>query len=1024
MTPSLSSLNTSSLLKDLSHRVHEQIYQPVCLLEIQAWRSPEPLPFAARSEGTPTDLQIGDAWGKQLFDCAWFKFRATVPALDENTVLRIDVNGELCIVDPQGVPFRGLTCVQSEFDKSLGLPGKTICRVENWMVRDGLLEVWADAGFNDLFGRIQGEGRIALAEVAECRPDIRALYFDLEVLKDLHDCLEPGDPLRAKIFNAFAAAENCLFDFSESSVASARSSLGGVLARGDNPSSVQVSAIGHAHLDLAWLWPIRETIRKGARTLATVLYHLDNYPEYVFGCSQPQLFAWIKEYYPELYAKVRAAVAAGRIELQGTFWVEPDCNIPSGEALVRQIIYGSRFFREEFGQVPDYCWQPDVFGYNGQLPQILKKSGHRFFMTQKLSWSVVNRFPYQSFHWEGIDGSKILVHMPPEETYNGPAAPRSLRKIGETYAQRNVSDHALMVFGIGDGGGGPDGEHLERLRRGRALADLPATKIQPAGDFFEEWAADADKFPTWQGELYLERHQGTLTTQALTKRNNRQCEILLREAEWLSALGEKLCGAAYPGEELDVIWREALLYQFHDILPGSSIRRVYEESNARYAELLEKLQTIIAERSQLLLGHLGENSSHLILNSLPWSRTEWTQFGTEWRRVDVPAMGYCAWNGIPSALETPAPLLAESAKLESDLLRVTFARDGTIASIFDKASGNELLSPGEGGNRFAVWTDTGDAWDFAQDIPNKNPWLYLDQTPASPTLEGTNCWTDGPRALLQQTWKFQSSTIVQTISVESGGDKVVFATDIDWQEEKAMLRVTFPLSVVSDTAHFEIPFGSLQRSTREDTLIEKAQIEVAAQQWVALSDGTRGVGLLNDCKYGFRVKGSVIDMNLLRSVPHPGGALIGKEDKSSAEPNGIYTDLGQHHFRYAILPTAGTNFEAALTAAARAFNAPLQIISNGNAQDGSETASDSIFRLDNPAIDVSAAKRSEDRQHWIIRLCNVSPAPQTAALDLALPAKSIVETDLLENPLEGSPLDPAGLDFQPFEIKTLRVTLS
>jgi alpha-mannosidase len=612
----------------------------------------------------------------------------------------------------------------------------------------------------------------------------------------------------------------------------------------------------------------------------------------------------MKNFYPPLYARIKAAVQAGRIEPLGAFWVEPDCNMPSGESLVRQI---------------------------------LRKSGHSYFMTQKLSWNVVNRFPHQSFHWEGIDGTSILTHMLPEETYNGPAAARSLAKIATTYAERAVSDHALMVFGIGDGGGGPDAEHLERLRRAPGLPGLPAVRIEPATDFFKTWSRDADRFPVWKGELYLERHQGTLTTQALTKRNNRRCEVALREVEW----------AAF----------------------------------------------------------------------LAWPRHAWLKLEDGWRHLTVPALG---WAMVPPLSTGMAQPLASERRLENEHLRVEFAEDGRICSLFDKKAQREVIAPGEFANDFVVIADQGDAWDFETDHPNKDVCGYLRQPVQRPQLVGRRASVDGPCAALEQTWRIGASEIRQAVRLMSGADELTFDTTVDWRERATMLRVRFPVAIQSDEARFEIPFGSIRRSTREDTPQRLAQLEVAALQWVVLSQDDYGVALYNDCKYGFRIKGHTIDMSLIRSVPHPGTALVGKDDPGGASDDAVYGDIGSHVFNYTVQPHAGHSTLAPITAEARRLNTPLALVPARSTQ--GKSAPEVAFTLNSPAIELAAILPSEDG--WTLRLVNIEERDVATVLSVPGPA-SWVECDLLGRPLSSDDGTHARhdnrvhLDFRPFEIKTL-----
>ena len=1012
-----------SVIDRLVERAGAAIYEMVTPLAITRWLTAEPVAFAQRESGERAELRIGEPWAGRVFDCAWMRFSAQLPegrnADGGELVARIDVNGELCVVDRAGVPVRGLTNIKSTFDPVLGGPGKTVYRVPAEAIdANGRVELWADAGLNDLFGFVKDEGRVVLAELARVREDVRQLYYDLETLRDFWLTMPAEGELEKRLAADLVGVAAAVDFADEASVTEARARLAGwwdghpaheAKAHGQDAraTALTVHAIGHAHLDLAWLWPIRETMRKGARTFASALYNLEKYPEYRFGCSQPQLFAWMKEREPALYSKIKDAVGAGRIEPQGLFWIEPDCSMPSGESFVRQVLHGAKFFRDEFGVTPDYCWQPDVFGYHGQLPQILRKSGHRFFMTQKLSWNAVNRFGHQSFHWEGIDGTRLLTHMLPEETYNGPAAARSLHKIASDYMERDVSGHALMVYGIGDGGGGPDAEHLERLRRAPKLPGLPAVRQGTVTEFFEAWSRDADKFATWKGELYLERHQGTLTTQALVKRNNRRCEVALRELEWAAYLATTRAGAAYPAEALDRLWKEVLLYQFHDILPGSSIKRVYDECNARYAVILAELEALTAGCYAALVNE-SAGGGVIVFNSLSWARREWVRWGGAWRWVEVAALGSADFQ--PASGDCGSRLEACATLLENENLRVRFAGDGRIASIWDKRAGREVLAAGAAGNDFVVIADTGDAWDFENDLSKKDVWGYLRREVVRPVLRESVARVDGPSAELRRVWTCGKSEIRQTVRLLAGSEQVEFETEVDWREKATMLRVRFPVAVSASEARFEIPSGHIRRTTREDTSAEKAQIEVAALQWVDLSQADYGVALYNDCKHGFRVKGNVIDMALLRSVPHPGAALIGKDDADAGESAGgdgkVYGDLGRHGFRYALRPHAGDADAAVLTAEARAFNTPLRVVRGDAARANAEVI------IDSPAIEVAAVKPAEDGRGWVWRLVNVTErAVETTFADKA------VECDLVENALTDQ---PDALRFGPFEIKTLR----
>ena len=745
---------TRYTLGQAQQAIFEQIYTKVAEVAITAWRTPEPASFAARTCGRKLSLKVGESWGT-LFDCAWFNFQGRVPKnlAGQPVVLLLDVNGELCVVDAKGEPLRGLTNVSSEFDRSLGSPGKRVFPLANPAKGGEHIDLWADAGCNDLFGNRREDGKIREAHIAICNEVYRGLYYDFEVLHGLAKELGPDSARGSQIYDALDRAAKTLRDFTTVEAEAARKILAPELARRNGDVAMTISAVGHAHIDLGWLWPIRETIRKGARTFATALANMDLYKDYVFGASQAQLFQWMKEGYPGLYQRIKRRVADGRFEVQGAMWVEADTNLIGSEAMVRQFLYGKKFFKAEFGVDIHNLWLPDVFGFSGALPQIMRKSGVDSVMTMKLAWSLVNKFPHHSFVWKGIDGSTVLAHMLPEANYNGPALPCALAKHEKSNRDKCVSDRSLMLFGIGDGGGGPGEEHLERLARLKNLAGLPKCNQEPAARFFETWKKDAARFPEWSGELYLERHQGTLTTQAANKRYNRKIEIALRELEWSAAMAFTLSGEAYPGERIEAIWKEVLLYQFHDILPGSSIKRVYDESKARYAILLDEVEALTKQaRSALVRGASGR----ILFNSLSWARSAWVKAGATWGRVEIPAMGFTA---VASAVKAGASKSkATLNSLENDRLRVDFAPDGTLVSVWDKEQEREVLSGA--GNALDVYVDANDAWDFDMD--------YAKRKPARMKLQSAKARVDGPFAIMEQCYVIGHSTLWQTIRLSRG----------------------------------------------------------------------------------------------------------------------------------------------------------------------------------------------------------------------------------------------------------------
>jgi alpha-mannosidase len=911
---------------------------------------------------------------------------------------------------------RGLTPKKSTYDYSLGEPAKRVLEFKDPAEGGEPVDVWADAGCNDLFGNLQGGGAVRQAAIALCDDTVRGLYYDFEVLLDFLAVLDEESPRYHQILTGLTDVTHLLYQGIPQVAERARSLLQGLLAQRGGDPSLEITAIGHAHMDLAWLWPIRETIRKGARTFSTALELMDRYPDYVTGASQAQYFLWMKERYPALYAKIKEKVAEGRIEPQGAMWVEADTNVSGGEALVRQVLEGKRFFREEFGVEIDYLWLPDVFGYSAALPQILKRSGVDYFSTQKLSWSLINTFPHQSFHWQGLDGTTVLTHMLPEETYNSPGAPRSVRRIETNYKDKGVSHHSLMVFGIGDGGGGPGAEHLERLARIKNLAGLSPVTQGRAADFFPVWAEEADRFPTWVGELYLERHEGTLTTEAQNKWYNRKMELGLRNLEWSAVAAGVLTGAAYPAEPLTTMWREVLLYQFHDILPGSSIKRVYDESLARYAAMYKDTLARTATYEAQIAAQAdteGMAAPYVVHNPLSWSRTEWVRAGEQWVRAEVPPMGYAAVDAAADQPELPA-LTATESTLENDLLRVTFNARGEIASLVDKRADRELIPEGDAANRLVVFVDPGDAWDFPMD--------YAAQAPRRLGRVAAEARIDGPKAILKQTYELGPSVITQEVVLTAGSARLDFVTHLHWREIRSMLRAQFPVDVHAEAATYEIQFGHIQRPTHRNTTWDLARDEVAAHKWVDLSQRDHGVALLNDAKYGHKIKGNVLDLNLLRSVPYPGENRMVNRDFPPGEPHLGYTDQADHTFTYALYPHAGDAVAGGVIQAAYDLNLPLHVTPT-DAHAG-EAASRSLLALDTPNVIIEAVKRAEDDGDVVLRLYEATGADAEAALTFGFPVEAAAEVNLMEEaPQPLTVTDNAvALSFGPFEIKTVKVT--
>lgn len=1001
-----------NLFKD---KVEQAIYKKISELEIKAYITAEPVPFESKTSGKYIEPKIGKTWGK-LWDCAWFNFTGTVPneGIGKNIVLLIDINGEACIFDKEGCPVQGLTNVNSEFDFSLGKPGKRVVDFLKKASGGEKIDIWADAGCNDLFGKYQDSGKIKEANIAILNIEMRGLYYDIEVLLELMNKLPESSARHQRILFALYDAFNIMKNYNEKEAISSREVLSVELNKRCGDESLNVSAIGHAHIDLAWLWPLRETIRKGARTFSTVLKNMDIYPDYVFGASQPQLYFWMKKSYPKLYEKIKERIAEGRWEAQGGMWVEADTNVTGGESLVRQLLYGKKFFKEEFNKDIRELWLPDVFGYSGALPQILKKSGIDYFMTIKLSWSEYNSFPHHTFKWEGIDGSQVLAHMPPEGTYNSSAAPRAIIDAEKNFKDNGVSENCLMLFGIGDGGGGPGEEHLERLAREKNLNGLLPVKQEPSIDFFDRIQKDSHKYKTWVGELYLEKHQGTYTTQARSKMFNRKMEFALRELEYASVLAQIFSGKNYPQEEIEVIWKEVLLYQFHDILPGSSIKRVYDESVNRYGYLLKKTleltetayKSLLTDESllkEVAYDSLSENKADnvfAIINSLSFDREEWINIKGNWCKILVPSMSeHFIQSGDFN--NNVFNLVANKLILENDLVKLTFDEDGSLKSVYDKENCREALDLKSKANVLTVYEEVlGDAWDFSP--------ICYDKPQEKFNLITSEAYTDGPKAILKQIYEYNSSRLEQRIVLTEGSRRIDFITKVDWNENGKMLRTSFPVNVYTNEVTCDIQFGSIKRPNHDNTSWDMAKFEICAHKWVDMSQYDYGIALLNDSKYGHRVKDNVLDLNLLRSTSFPGECA----------------DIGNHEFTYSLYPHSGNFVEGRVVKVAYELNSPLNSVKL-NCSELLAKKEVSFLKLSNDNIIAESFKKAEYNDDIILRLYESSGSSSKTKLEFGFSPKKIKLVSLMEESVTDTSFNSNTneLQFKPFEIHTLRITV-
>ncbi len=771
--------------------------------------------------------------------------------------------------------------------------------------------------------------------------------------------------------------------------------------------------IGHTHIDCAWKWTLRQSREKVQRSFATVLELMKRYPEYKFMSSQPLLYQFLKEEAPELYREIGERVREGRWEVEGAMWVEADCNLSSGESLVRQVLYGKQFFRDEFGVESRVLWLPDVFGYSAALPQILKKSGVDWFVTSKISWNDTNQMPYDTFLWRGIDGTEINTYFLTAQKDNGQPSVKHTTYVGKTHAQmisgtykryrhKNLNNEVLLTFGFGDGGGGPTAEHLELARRGAyGVPGSPNAKIGFAGDFLKRLEKKIENnplLPTWQGELYLEFHRGTYTTQAKNKKYNRQGEFLYQDAELLATLDHALFGTAYPQETLQEGWKLLLTNQFHDIIPGSSIREVYEQSDRDYAEAFAIGNGVRNGAMQKIAAAVEKQAGYVVFNPHSFRTAGLVKVnGKTVRTPVISPKGYT----VVKEFETGNHIKIEGKTVTTDRYHVTFDENWQIKSIYDLAEDREVLKAGCAGNELRLYADYPDSYD-AWEWQNYSRDSYRTLT----AFDQATAVEDGVRKGIQIRRSFGKSTIEQTVWFYDGEGQIDFETTVDWHERHQMLKTAFPVDIQADKATFEIQFGSIERPTHFNTSWDQAKFETCAQKYADLSDNGYGVSVLNDCKYGHDVHDGVIQISFLRAPTDP-------------DPE---ADQGTHTFAYSICPHAGTLAQSDTVKRAYYLNQPMAAIPATGAKTTVPTAFSTV-ETDRENLICETVKAAEDGKGIILRFYESANRRTKAKVKLGLPAKKVYLCDLSENVLCELPLCDGMFPytFGNFEIATFKI---
>lgn len=937
-------------------------------------KSAEPVPYEERETLKYSPLKSGRVWTETLYKCAWIHVTGTLPEGWEDQAdilyLHIDFGGEglLYAADGSTVDMLSDRTMRTKDYTPDGAKNMVPLRAE--YIADGKIDFWIEAGFNgQKHDSPQGKAVFRFAELVALNDEVCDFLYDylaVTMLKNAPD-ISGREQMEADL-------EKALSVFTEGNIPDAKEILAPYF--NGEPLDFDVYAIGHSHLDLAWLWPLRETKRKAERTFTRQLYNLENDPAYIYGASQPWQFEQIKAHNPALYEKIRQAVAEGRLEPQGGMYVEADTNISGGEALIRQFHYGMDFFKKEFGRDMRICWLPDVFGYNGNLPQIIKKSGLDYFFTIKLSWNEHNRFPHRSFNWYGIDGSRVLVHMAPAETYTSDASPAQARLSYTNYPEKEVSGQSMMVFGMGDGGGGPSDVHLELVKRERSMAQVPRVHYTTAEDYFKLLEEDEARLPEYHGELYLEKHQGTYTTQAKNKFYNRKCEIALQDLETLSVMAY-LGGLDYDADFFERTWKEILLYQFHDILPGSSIGRVYKESTERYRQMLSQCTE---KRGELLRYLSGSGSESYVYNPAPYARRE---------IIDGKLAEVGAFSTAPlcPVSDLGAGLRYDDTSMSNGLLSVIWNDAGEIVSMQD-AAGFEYA--GEYLNRLVVYDDPRshyNAWDIN--------WKYFTHRGKRLRMVNAETFTENGAVIVRrQAFRYHKSLIIQEYRLSAMDDVLRVTTEVSWQETDKMLRAESRPAVFADEVSCDIQYGTIRRSTKDETLLEQAQFEICAHKFVDVSDGAHGFSLLNDCKYGYRVKEGLISLNLLRSPVYP-------------DPN---ADRGDQSFTYAFYPHEGAEL---LPTQKRAFwlNNPLRRIRAARPF----TAPVSV--PEESGVVLALMKKAYGSDEVVLRFYESAGRETDVTPDFALPHSALYEADLQEQ--NRHLLVGDVLHFTPYEIKTV-----
>ncbi|NGO41259.1 alpha-mannosidase [Streptomyces ureilyticus] len=1005
-------------IEERVQRVHDQriktaLYAASVPFEVEAWQAPgEPVPFEEAASASYAPFAMDTPWGPP-WGTTWFRMRGQVPA--EWAGRRVEAVIDLGFIgDWPGNQAEALVHLADGTPLKAVNPLNQYVPIANPATGGEEIHYLVEAASNpdilaDNFSRPTVMGDVLTAgdkpiytfqraDLAVLDEDVFHLDLDLQVLRELMVHLEEHDPRRHEILHTLDRAMDTVdLDDVSGSAAAVREVLAPALAKPAHASAHTVSGVGHAHIDSAWLWPIRETKRKTSRTFSNVTALADEYEDFIFACSQAQQYEWVRDNYPQVWERIKKSVEKGQWAPVGGMWVEADGNLPGGEAIARQLVHGKKFFMEHFGVETKGVWLPDSFGYTAAYPQLAKLAGNDWFLTQKISWNQTNKFPHHTFWWEGIDGTRIFTHFPPVDTYNARFSGDEMARAVRNYQEKGGGTRSLAPFGWGDGGGGPTREIMERARR---LADLEGSAkvvVEHPDKFFADAREEYPDAPVWVGELYLELHRATYTSQARTKQGNRRSEHLLREAElWATTAALNAPGYSYPYEKLDRLWKTVLLHQFHDILPGSSIAWVHREAEAEYARVAQEVQALTGEA----VAALGSGETR-VFNTSPCDRAEVVRTS-----VGVPMYTEVPANGSAplGAGEPPHPVtVTEGRVLDNGLVRVEVADDGTLSSVRDLRSDREVLAAQ--GNLLRLHTDLPNYWD-AWDIDKHYKNRYTDLLDAESV---TVIEEDPLLAAIRVDRAFgKGSRITQTITVRAGSPRIDIETEIDWHETEKILKAAFPVDIRAAHSSAEIQFGHIQRPTHTNTSWESARFEVCNHRWVHIGEPGYGVAVINDSTYGHDVS---------RTVREDGGTTTTVRLSLVRAPRipDPEADQGKHRFTYALLP--GATIEDTV-AEGYALNLPLRVADSAG-------AAEPVVSVEGEGVTVEAVKLADDESgDVVVRLYESCGGRAQGTLRTGFPLAGAQVTDLLERPLAEADVEAGGVavSLRPFEVQTLRLS--